>query len=63
MLHLGERFKRSINKWDASQLHELMRDLGDVITPHTKHEAPRPDSPRAGHFKQPAPEEWVIHQK
>lgn len=60
MIHLGKRFERKIGKWDASALHELLRDLGDSITPHPQHSPPQADSPRVGRFKQPEPDEWVI---
>ena len=62
VLHLGRHFERRIAPIDASSLHELLRDLGDVINPHKSHNKPSPDGPYAGHFKQPDPDEWVIRQ-
>ncbi len=63
MIHLGKRFDRETKAMDASELHRLLRDLGDSMTPHSKQAPRRANSPRAGQFRQPDPEEWVVRRQ
>lgn len=63
VLHLGRQFGVETTANHATHLHALMRGLGESIMPHKKHAAPDPESPRAGRFKQPSPEEWSISRK
>lgn len=63
VLHLGQKFERKTNPCDATGVHEILRDLGELIHPHRKHDSPRPDGPAAGRFKQPVPDEWVVGSK
>ena len=60
ILHLGSRFEREVKTHDASDLHKLLRDLGESITPHQRHSRPKADSPACGRFNQPEPDEWVV---
>ena len=60
VLHLGRKFGVETRPCDASQVHQILRDLGELIVPHRKHESPRKDGPTAGQFKQPDPDEWVV---
>lgn len=62
-LHLGRRFERKVSAQDASHIHQFLRDLGESITPHQRHEKPRTDGPRAGKFRQPDPDEWIVRSK
>lgn len=62
ILHLGGRFGRSVRSGDASALHKLLRDLGEAIALHRKHEPRRADGPGAGRFRQPDPDEWVVRR-
>lgn len=63
VLHLGRKFGRETHPCDASQIHQILRDLGELIIPHKKHESPRKDGPAVGQFKQPDPDEWVVGSK
>lgn len=63
ILHLGRRFERPIRASEASALHELMRDLGEIISSPRSHARPQKNSPNAGKFRQPSPEVWVIGGK
>lgn len=60
VLHLGRRFERKVSTSCASNVHRVMRELGESVTSHKKHDSPRPDSPKAGKFCQPEPDEWVV---
>ena len=60
VLHLGRKFGEETHPCDASQVHHILRDLGEMIVPHRKHESPRQNGPTAGRFKQPDPDEWVV---
>ena len=60
ILHLGRRFERKVKTHEASDLHKLLRDLGESITPHPRHARPQANGPQAGRFKQPEPDEWVV---
>lgn len=61
MLHLGRRFDRKVSEGDAPTLHKLMRDLGESVSFHKKHAPRSPDGPKAGRYRQPEPDEWVIN--
>ena len=60
VLHLGRKFGEKTLPCDPSQIHLILRDLGELIVPHKKHESPSKDSPLAGRFKQPEPDEWIV---
>jgi len=60
VLHLGRKFGVETRPCDASQVHHILRDLGELILPHRKHESPRQNGPTAGRFRQPDPDEWVV---
>lgn len=62
VLHLGRRFDRRVKEGDATAIHRLLRDLGENVALHRKHDSPRADSPRVGRYKQPDPEEWRIRR-
>jgi len=63
VLHLGRQFGRNLKTGDASVLHWLLRELGESISSHKKREPPRANSPAAGRFRQPDPDEWVVRGK
>lgn len=63
VLHLNRRFKMRLKVSDASLIHELLRDLGEVISPHRQHSPRDENSPKVGKFKQPDPDEWVVGNK
>jgi len=63
VLHLGRKFGRETFPCDAYQIHHILRELGELIHPHRTHESPRKDSPIAGRFKQPEPDEWTVVSK
>lgn len=63
VLHLGKKFGMETLSRDASEVHRILRDLGELIHPHRKHDRPCKDGPQAGRFKQPDPDEWVVKSK
>lgn len=60
VLHLGKKFGLETRPCEAYQIHHILRDLGELILPHRKHESPSKNGPTAGRFKQPDPDEWVV---
>lgn len=63
VLHLGRKFGLETRSCDACHIHQVLRDLGELIVPHRKHKSPRKDGPAVGRFKQPDPDEWTVGRK
>lgn len=60
-LHLADRFELLPDTGRASQIHGLLRELGEKVNSYPEKRS-KP-TPGVGTFSQPEPEEWVIAKK
>jgi hypothetical protein len=60
-LHLRDKF--GLLRVHPSDVHALLRALGEQIHQYDRRAARNPSSPAAGRFKQPDPDKWVVGKK
>jgi hypothetical protein len=60
--HLAKRFELVVTLSATSQIHELLRELGEQVLSSATDRAPRSPTP-VGRFKQPEPEQWLLPRR
>lgn len=61
VLHLGKRLEANIPTSAATIVHEILRSAGHPLYNMSGNRAKKdPNSPLAGRFRQPDPDQWAI---